>query len=75
MTHARSHIRIYLFAFFSSFTPLLSVSSRISPVRRYKVVPMATEKQLTDSQWCQSRSELTPTFLFQLAELFLAGWR
>lgn len=73
MTHACSHILIYFFGGFFFFLLLhhfFAVSSRISPVRRNKVVSMATEKQLTDSQRCQSRSELPPTRLFQRAKLF-----
>lgn len=51
-----SHLFIYLF-FFSFYTiASCTVSSRISPIRCNKVVSMATEKRVTDSQWCHPSS-------------------
>lgn len=50
MTHACSHV--FSLSFF--FLPMLSTSFFLAPQRSNKVVSIATQKQVTDSRWCQS---------------------
>lgn len=57
MTHARSHV-FFLFFFFLSFYICFSTSwffsTDLALEWSNKVVSMATQKQVTDSQWCHS---------------------